>query len=238
MPTASSGIVQRVLERPGLILLISESDAARTDVLQRLETSVEQYRGIVIWVRPSLDTAHLHSTLLTQLGSGCESPLKSRQLMAIQGALSRLHAEGRCPILIVDDAHTLSTDMLEEIRLCLNMQTAIDNLLDIVMAGRPELLVTLRRRDLRHLKQRVGACYMLDRQSKPVHEEVASAEIPAAADSEEPPHDQRVERSGNAGFVLALLSAAAILAGCSGLLLRRFAAQRKGMISCTTDSTG
>jgi general secretion pathway protein A len=56
---------------------------------------------------------------------------------------------------VVDEAHRLSRELLEEIRLLLNLETPREKLLQIILAGQPELTDTLRRPDLRQLKQRV-----------------------------------------------------------------------------------
>lgn len=58
-------------------------------------------------------------------------------------------------VLIIDEAHLLSEDLLEEVRLLSNLETTDDKLLQIVLAGQPELDGKLDSRDLRQLKQRV-----------------------------------------------------------------------------------
>lgn len=78
--------------------------------------------------------------------------------MALEEALPRYHAEGRRPVLIVDEAHQLSPALLEEIRLLLNLENSKEKFLDIVLAGQPELIHVLGRPELRQLKQRVS-CY-------------------------------------------------------------------------------
>jgi general secretion pathway protein A len=59
-------------------------------------------------------------------------------------------------VLIVDEAHHLSTDTLEELRLLTNLETTDDKLLQIVLVGQPELDRKLDSTGLRQLKQRVA----------------------------------------------------------------------------------
>jgi hypothetical protein len=66
----------------------------------------------------------------------------------------------------VDEAQRLSLELLEEIRLLLNMETANEKLLQIIVAGQPELGEILRRPDLRQLKQRVSCICKLQPLSK------------------------------------------------------------------------
>lgn len=58
-------------------------------------------------------------------------------------------------VLIIDEAHLLSEDLLEEVRLLSNLETTDDKLLQIVLVGQPELDDKLDSRNLRQLKQRV-----------------------------------------------------------------------------------
>src|ERR1700690_93138 len=59
-------------------------------------------------------------------------------------------------VLVVDEAHHLSTDILEEIRLLTNLETADQKLLQILLVGQPELDDKLDSAELRQLKQRIA----------------------------------------------------------------------------------
>ncbi|MFZ0286698.1 MAG: AAA family ATPase [Terriglobales bacterium] len=59
-------------------------------------------------------------------------------------------------VLVVDEAHHLSADILEEIRLLTNLETAHDKLLQILLVGQPELDDKLDSVGLRQLKQRIA----------------------------------------------------------------------------------
>jgi len=91
-------------------------------------------------------------------------------------------------VLILDEAHHLSEDILEEVRLLSNLETTDDKLLQIVLAGQPELDKKLDSFGLRQLKQRIavrtqlgpldleetkgyidGDCRLLERTSTPAH---------------------------------------------------------------------
>ena len=60
------------------------------------------------------------------------------------------------PPFVVDEAQTLSIELLEEIRLLANIETADEKLLPLVLAGQPELGARLEDSSLRQLKQRVA----------------------------------------------------------------------------------
>lgn len=71
------------------------------------------------------------------------------------------HAKGRRTVLIVDEAHRLNREVLEQIRLLTNLETTKEKLLQIILVGQPELNTLLARPDLRQLAQRVTARYNL-----------------------------------------------------------------------------
>lgn len=59
-------------------------------------------------------------------------------------------------VLIIDEAHHLSEEILEEVRLLSNLETTDEKLLQIVLVGQPELDEKLDSVDLRQLKQRIA----------------------------------------------------------------------------------
>src|SRR5271169_4852065 len=71
------------------------------------------------------------------------------------------HAEGRRIIVLVDEAQNLSIEVLEQVRLLTNLETATQKLLQIILIGQPELRELLDRTDLRQLAQRITGRYHL-----------------------------------------------------------------------------
>src|SRR2546422_9899472 len=64
---------------------------------------------------------------------------------------------GGTAVLFIDEAHLLSTELLEEIRLLGNADTHQEKLLQIILCGQPELLAMMNRRELSALQQRIAA---------------------------------------------------------------------------------
>jgi hypothetical protein len=81
--------------------------------------------------------------------------MKSEKLLALNTWLLDRYRAGQTPVLIVDEAQGLEPATLEEIRLLLNLETPREKLLQIVLAGQPELEVKLKRHELRQLRQRI-----------------------------------------------------------------------------------
>jgi general secretion pathway protein A len=160
---ALSGLIYSVCERPGLTVLMGEAGTGKTTLLYVLREWLDSQRFITaVCTNPVLTQEELYDLLLIQFGVSCSSHLKNRQLTALQEAFLRYRAEGRKAVLIVDEAQRLSADLLEEIRLLLNLETPREKLLEIILMGQPELSEVLRRPELRQSKQRISCMCKLE----------------------------------------------------------------------------
>ena len=81
---------------------------------------------------------------------------KPQRLARLEKHLLQTQADGKIAALIVDEAHKLNTDALEEIRLLGNLEKRSEKLLQIILAGQNELAATMNREDCVQLKQRVS----------------------------------------------------------------------------------
>ena len=154
---ALSGLVYSVMSRPGLTLLIGEAGTGKTTLLYTLRSLLEKRNfAVALCVNPMLNAEEFYDFLLTKLLGKNPSRQKSQQLMLLEEELLKNRAENRPSILMIDEAHRLPLELLEEIRLLLNLETPREKLLEIILAGQQELTDVFRRPDLRQLKQRVS----------------------------------------------------------------------------------
>jgi general secretion pathway protein A len=154
---ALSGLIYSVCTRPGLSVLIGEAGTGKTTILYTLLGLLERRQCLTaMCTNPTLSREEFYEFVLLKFGVNCPSASKTRQLIALDETLKRYRAQGRPAVLILDEAQRFSTELLEEVRLLLNLETPSEKLLEIVLAGQPELGDTLRRPELRQLKQRVG----------------------------------------------------------------------------------
>src|SRR5258706_10993472 len=86
----------------------------------------------------------------------CNRLSKTEVLLSLNNMLLERAAVGRTTALIVDEAHNLEWEVLEEIRLLGNLENRRGKLLQIVLAGQPELDEKLERPEFRQLKQRIA----------------------------------------------------------------------------------
>jgi general secretion pathway protein A len=107
-------------------------------------------------LNPMLSPAEFLEFALTDFGITEVPPSKAQRLTMLRSILLEAHRVGRVSVLVVDEAHKLSPEVQEEIRLLSNFEMADCKLLQIVLAGQNELRHVLNREDMRQLKQRIA----------------------------------------------------------------------------------
>jgi type II secretory pathway predicted ATPase ExeA len=142
--------------RKGFILLTGEVGTGKTTLINYLLNWLRARKTPTAFIFNShLNPNHLFDFILTDFGINVDYRLNSNMLMRLNTWLIEQFREGQTPVLIIDEAQGLSSELLEEIRLLLNLETASEKLLQIVLAGQPELDQKLRRPELRQLQQRI-----------------------------------------------------------------------------------
>ena len=139
----------------GLIVVTGEVGTGKTTILrwmmQRLDRTV--LVGYIFNPRLTVPEFYQHVARLFDVQ---EWENKSELLFALGNTLEARHTRGLRTVLIIDEAHGLSTSVLEEIRLLSNFESDAAKQLQIVLTGQPELREVLNNPDLRQLKQRVA----------------------------------------------------------------------------------
>ncbi len=153
---ALAGLTYGIQSRKGFILLTGEVGTGKTTLLNRLlDWLNEQGLATAFVFNSQLDVSQLFDFILADFGIPCESRSKSHQLMRLNQWLLERFRSGKTSVLVVDEAQNLSLQVLEEIRLLTNLETANEKLLQIVLSGQPELEVKLKEPQLRQLRQRI-----------------------------------------------------------------------------------
>jgi general secretion pathway protein A len=149
-----SGLLYAVYRRKGFVVLTGEAGTGKTVLLRALMRSSKAAQFSVV-LNPTLTRDEFMEMVLLDFGITDIPASKAQRLVRLQDMLSEMQTQGIAPVLIVDEAQRLSVELLEEIRLLTNFETADRKLLQIILAGQPELATVLSRHELRQLKQRI-----------------------------------------------------------------------------------
>jgi general secretion pathway protein A len=153
---ALSCLLYGVQTRKGFILLTGEVGTGKTTLLNKFLDWLHRQRVSTAFVFNSrLDDTQFLDFMMADFGITCESTSKSKILIRLNQWLLERYRAGEAAVLIVDEAQNLTNDVLEEIRLLTNLETAKEKLLQIVLCGQPELEAKLQKPELRQLRQRI-----------------------------------------------------------------------------------
>jgi len=141
----------------GLTLLLGDAGTGKTTVVRAALAAVRDQGGrYVLMTSPTLTRAEFYDFLARGLGMSDEAAgSKSRFLLELQRSLEQRSPSDRPGAIIIDEAQSLSYELLEEIRLLTNIETETVKLFNVVLAGQPELAIVLNQPRLRQLKQRI-----------------------------------------------------------------------------------
>jgi general secretion pathway protein A len=141
----------------GLALLVGEAGTGKTTLVRTvLDTQLTGVKALYL-NNPTLTRAEFVEFLAHGFGLSAEAARsKTTMLLELDRALTFRRTNGEILALVVDEAQSLPHELLEEIRLLANIETATEKLLPVVLVGQPELADRLNEPSLRQLKQRVA----------------------------------------------------------------------------------
>ena len=161
---ALAHLLYGINESGGFIQLTGEVGTGKTTVVRTLLSRVPQHADVAVILNPRVTPAEFLLTICEELGvplAAGERGSVKEMIDALNRRLLATHASGRRVIVIVDEAQNLDADVLEQVRLLTNLETATQKLLQIILIGQPELRELLARNDLRQLAQRITGRYHL-----------------------------------------------------------------------------
>ena len=161
---ALAHLLYGINESGGFIQLTGEVGTGKTTVVRTLLSRVPHHADVAVILNPRVTPVEFLLTICEELGleiADADRDSIKQMVDALNRRLLNAHAEGRRIIVLVDEAQNLSIDVLEQVRLLTNLETATQKLLQIILIGQPELRELLDRTDLRQLAQRITGRYHL-----------------------------------------------------------------------------
>ena len=146
-----------ISERKGFVVMTGEVGTGKTTLLKSVLSRFPAHQVSTAFVfNPKLDTLDFLEFVLTDFGIPPKERTKSGMLLQLTRWLIQRYRERATCVIAVDEAQTLSQELLEEIRLLTNLETNSEKILQIVLSGQPELEDILRLPNLRQLRQRIA----------------------------------------------------------------------------------
>jgi general secretion pathway protein A len=155
---ALAALYYGVRRRKGFVVLTGEVGTGKTLLLRCLLQLLKESNDVkyAYVFNGRLSPLEFLQYVAGDLGLNAAGKNKSDLLLQLAGYVVSRGEKKLTTVLVVDEAHHLSADILEEIRLLTNLETADEKLLQILLVGQPELDEKLDSVDLRQLKQRVA----------------------------------------------------------------------------------
>jgi len=147
--------------RAGFIVVTGEIGAGKTTLLQTVLQRLDDRAVIARIVNTMLDPRELLEAIALDFGLNDISKSKPVLVRDLGLFLVEQRRQGRRPLLVIDEAQNLSPHALEEVRLLSNLETEKSKLLQIVLAGQPNLRDTIAAPALEQFRQRIAVSYPL-----------------------------------------------------------------------------
>jgi MSHA biogenesis protein MshM len=148
-------LIYAITESEGIIKVTGEVGSGKTMLCRMLLEQLPQQVEYVYLANPSLSRDEMLHAIADGLGLNLEGQRVNVIMQALQNLLAQKAAEGKRVVVLVDEAHAMPLDTLEELRLLYNLQIGDHKLLQIVLFGQPELNEKLDQPNMRQLKDRI-----------------------------------------------------------------------------------
>jgi type II secretory pathway predicted ATPase ExeA len=149
------GLLYAILHDEGIVKVSGEIGSGKTTLCRVLMERLPQEVETVFLANPSYSRTEILHAIAEELGRAPTNSPPAPALRALQAHLIELYANGRRVVVLIDEAHAMPEDALEQVRLLSNLESSRHKLLQIVLFGQPELDEALAKPSMRQLKDRI-----------------------------------------------------------------------------------
>lgn len=159
-----SALLYGIRYAKGFVLVAGDVGTGKTTLIHVLLNSIRQTNFAIHVINPRIDFDDILKYLAAKIGITLEGLNTLELIDHIRRKLEHQYKIGRRAVLIIDEAHLLSEDSLEDIRLISNLESEKRKLIQIALVGQNEIYDTLQKGPLKSLKQRI----LINRKLKPL----------------------------------------------------------------------
>jgi type II secretory pathway predicted ATPase ExeA len=148
-------LIYAVLHDEGIVKVSGEVGSGKTMLCRVLMERLPEHVDTIYLATASLGREEVLQAIADDLQVEIRGERTAATLRALQERLIELYGKGRRVVILIDEAHVIPEESLEQIRLLSNLESNRHKLLQIVLFGQPELDATLAKTSLRQLRDRV-----------------------------------------------------------------------------------
>ena len=148
-------LIYSLSEAEGIIKVSGEVGSGKTMLCRMLLEKLPEHIETIYLANPSLSREEMLYAIADALGLRIDGERVGVIMHNIQNKLEEKAREGKRVVVLVDEAHAMPLDTLEELRLLYNLQVGDNKLLQIILFGQPELNAKLEQPNMRQLKDRI-----------------------------------------------------------------------------------
>lgn len=154
-----AGLLHAVLQGEGIVLVIGEVGSGKTLMSRMLLSQLPDHVDTVYLPNPAFSRDEIIDVIARDLGLTAAN--QSMRLEALQQELIKRHERGRQIVVLIDEAHAMPGESIEEVRRLSNLETEDRKLVQLILCGQPELDTLLAKPSLRQVRDRVVYRLML-----------------------------------------------------------------------------
>ncbi len=158
---ALAHLVYAAADGDGFVEITGEVGTGKTTLCRSFLETLDENIEVAYIFNPKLDSIQLLKAINDEFGIDSEPDNIKSLIDTLNTFLMQKKADGQNVIVLVDEAHNLDKEVLEQLRLLSNLETTNSKLLQIILVGQPELSEILDTYELRQLSQRITlSCYL------------------------------------------------------------------------------
>lgn len=147
----------------GLIVVAGPMGSGKTTLSQMIKADFPDNVQVIWMAEPPANSSDLYLFLAQELGIHPSSAEKTFVMRDIRNALITINTEGKKCLVIVDESHLMSEDVINGIRLLNNLEEGSIKLIQLLLLGQDELLEIINKPEMAPFKQRIAALEILGR---------------------------------------------------------------------------
>jgi MSHA biogenesis protein MshM len=148
-------LIYAITQDEGIVKVTGEVGSGKTMLCRMLLERLPENVETLYLANPSLSRQEILGAIADELGIPTDGKATHSLTRALQDALIERYAEGKRVVLLIDEAHAMPAESLEEIRLLSNLESKAAKLLQIALFAQPELDERLSAMDMRQLRERI-----------------------------------------------------------------------------------